>query len=1569
MLDVETTLEGSSNGGAHTTTETSYEEHTVTNGEAFFDEESWSTATAVDSAHAADLWFTYQVSNEGHEYAREICDLSFNVYIGDADHPAYTYFVGPDVGGDGCFNTFMPGEDHEYTAHRIPLTLEQMKAVDLGGPVRIVVEDYTYGIDELFYEDAVNANVQLAIEDGTSDDDEAIDNYLIPTWGEETVLDVLGRYFPHETDADGNLTAVWTAEHRTDAPSWCQEPRRVGATTWCKHALSTAEWWNIYTDGLGDGSEGFQETSAVAGSTALFRFNKDSDFDGYSDRSEVRLGTDPSDPTSHPEPELMGGTHSVRERDHVTATLSLLNTGFHDAYGVEAVMLAPNDSISVTNNTVGGSGRVRALKDVVVGSRITDPSYDASTWQGAARPFSAGYYGGEQDRVYSFTAMDAGEVSTGTLRLSWNDGEGASGTLDVGDGYASPTPVDVGSHGVELGMVSGEIQVGDTFTVAARTPQDTFQYTINREPYSEPVVLVSYNDPQGNHRFITPITLTHPTDNLVPHGDQMRRNLSAEIVTRQPITTVGRHTTSVVTNWPAEVTLEDAHLFLQFVNITGTVASEVSVTTTMEPGPTVVPVEWSTDAFSPPFQMDQDYTVMAFWADWQGNIIDTAARPLSSFQVDPKPVFAMDAADATWDFGTAAQGTLLKRRITLANTGRRDLLVYVDAPSGVNVSGSGSRRVGPADVTTYEVALDTTGLPTGPYETTITIRTSDPDSPVQTVQLTGTITSGTPDADPGTAERPLDWDAYIAGEHSQGEWVQFTHTLGPDPQTLHPVKAYSADYGILWGVGAHALPWIAEASGNPLFGDGSDGDLVVGSTAYVDDVRSALASTADAGDSQIALVNADGFAASEEVLIIQMRGSGDGTYEFGTIADKSGNTVTLAKPLGHGYTVGGDSRAQVFRVPHYRDVTVPSGKTLTCHSWNGNTGGVVAFRASGRVQIDGELAVTGLGYRGGDRGELGDTVAAHGWQGESRRQTGAQSRSQQYGAGGGGQGDNHDRNVGAGGGGGAYGGAGQNGQSAGDPTSYGGSGGAAYGSSDLTSQMHAGAGGGGGGSDDNNSGPGGYGGAGGGVIVVIGREIDVGGSIVADGDDGARGSEAHRTGGGGGGAGGAILIKGSEVGLGSGKVHALGGLGADGTDSYGSDPDGGDGGDGGVGRIHVQYCTDLTGSTSPAANTDHVSCHIIEQIESSPYDSARLNLPESFTGGRHYMIQYGRRHVFSGPAEWDTTLRVPAGGFTDASLDALISEVGNGDLTLRLDIGGDGSWDWVSTQAVANVAAFDSPDLSDAFNAYWAAQGAPLVGTLDVPVTVYLSKAGQVLLTDFQMTPTGSRLRHVRLSAQDYGEVTLDLTVGEAGSDPVTVAADVGDDGTADWTHSGSGAYSVQLTTDDLSAAFNAYLDGRSGEADVPIRFYVAPFVPLALHGFSATRPATVDAEVSDADVAFGATSSVEGDTVSVSATLHNAGGRDMEAVSVAFYATAPEWGDWFIGADYLPAIPAGGTGQATIQGETLGFSGEVPVRLVVDPYERVAETDESNNQATATYDIRARQGLKVFLPMIIRDN
>ena len=46
-----------------------------------------------------------------------------------------------------------------------------------------------------------------------------------------------------------------------------------------------------------------------------------------------------------------------------------------------------------------------------------------------------------------------------------------------------------------------------------------------------------------------------------------------------------------------------------------------------------------------------------------------------------------------------------------------------------------------------------------------------------------------------------------------------------------------------------------------------------------------------------------------------------------------------------------------------------------------------------------------------------------------------------------------------------------------------------------------------------------------------------------------------------------------------------------------------------------------------------MNCYITEQIETTPYTQARLQLPESFTTGRTYLLQFARRVVFAAGGE------------------------------------------------------------------------------------------------------------------------------------------------------------------------------------------------------------------------------------------------------------------------------------------------------------------------------------------------
>ncbi len=672
-----TTLKGSSRGGAQTTSHTQIQSNSVITGEAFLTQESWSQATAVDAAHAADLWFTYDISNQGTEYALDICDVAFNIYINNLSLPAYTHYVGADRGGDTCFSNFMAGESHRYTT-KIPLSLEQLKAIDLnpacsketggsgspavcaGGKVVISLEDYTYGVDsELLYQDAANSGVLIAVEDGTDDGQEEINKFLMPIWGDDTILDVITRYFPTLTDDDGDIVAIWTPEGGPTPADWCQAPRVVGSTVWCRHALSTAEWWNVYTANLAVGSDGYENSAAVPGSVVFFRFNQDSDWDGYNDRIEVSLGTDPNDSTSFPWPELIAGLLRTRVGNQVTASLSMLNLGLSDAFAISAVMVAPDDSITVVDNAVGGAGRVRAQTQVNVGAviKLQEPIPAAWYQAGHARLSAGGFYVGSAERTYSFAVSCVESatcvVGSGSWTLAWTDGTGNSGTLDFDAGYTSPQFVEVGDFGVRIALAEGSVSNGEIFAVVARPSLDTFQYTVNREPHTPPMVIVSYNDPKGNRRFVIPPAATDlddPVTQLRGYRGQMLHNVGVDIFTVGAVE-AGSNTTNLIVSNPTDATLANAHLILEFIDADGRVVYRINQQTNLPPGPQVRAVIWDTSQFSTPYDADQGYLLMAYLTDYQNIILDSAAKPMEVYST-PEQLRKVFVAHSQQDVGT-----------------------------------------------------------------------------------------------------------------------------------------------------------------------------------------------------------------------------------------------------------------------------------------------------------------------------------------------------------------------------------------------------------------------------------------------------------------------------------------------------------------------------------------------------------------------------------------------------------------------------------------------------------------------------------------------------------------------------------------------------------------------------------------------------------------------------------------------------------------------------------------------------------------------------------------------------
>lgn len=410
-------------------------------------------------------------------------------------------------------------------------------------------------------------------------------------------------------------------------------------------------------------------------------------------------------------------------------------------------------------------------------------------------------------------------------------------------------------------------------------------------------------------------------------------------------------------------------------------------------------------------------------------------------------------------------------------------------------------------------------------------------------------------------------------------------------------------------------------------GSGYDGTQTLSSNTNLSVVNTGSRTCADGGDavaySAIALsansatlsasVSAGCLRAGDEVLLINLQGTASaspnvGNYETFYVGSVSGSTVTFQKNKVKFYGDGAandvnigtattNQRVALQRIPNYASLTVNPSVTLTANAWNGNVGGVLFFRVSGTLTVNGAISMSQKGFRGG----VSSGSGAEDYNGFTAvgGGTGGTGGVAQGGAGGG---------VGTGGGNGAagacvggstpalgaIGGGGGGGNSAGCGGGGGGGGGAAYSvaansaPADLSKLLmgggaSAGAAGGGGSLGGGPNG-GASGSPGGGIIVVVGNTLNFAvasslsssagtggaGTIGLDAPNGDRGGGGGG-GGGQGGVGGSILLKANAITLAASAASALGGNGgAGGPGGRGGYTGGtGAGGFGGTGATFV----------------------------------------------------------------------------------------------------------------------------------------------------------------------------------------------------------------------------------------------------------------------------------------------------------------------------------------------------------------------------------------------------------------
>ena len=189
---------GRSVGGSLSSTHTEYQEYTVSRSETkqFSVSDSWETATAVDSAHAGDLAFQFTIVNTGSDYAAVVDNIAFNIQIGKGNKAISLPTYAVSTQDLGTLRNVFPGQSNSFTSRKIPLSLEEMRAIDEGNAIYITLEDVSYGADQTFYQSAVQGGMDVVaattLADGVT---ERLARYVLPVYPDDKASDVLCRYF------------------------------------------------------------------------------------------------------------------------------------------------------------------------------------------------------------------------------------------------------------------------------------------------------------------------------------------------------------------------------------------------------------------------------------------------------------------------------------------------------------------------------------------------------------------------------------------------------------------------------------------------------------------------------------------------------------------------------------------------------------------------------------------------------------------------------------------------------------------------------------------------------------------------------------------------------------------------------------------------------------------------------------------------------------------------------------------------------------------------------------------------------------------------------------------------------------------------------------------------------------------------------------------------------------------------------------------------------------------------------------------------------------------------------
>ena len=322
---------------------------------------------------------------------------------------------------------------------------------------------------------------------------------------------------------------------------------------------------------------------------------------------------------------------------------------------------------------------------------------------------------------------------------------------------------------------------------------DTFKFHINYYPYTDPVMMVRYTDPQGLHTFITPILLDDLNEDISDRSDEMFRDVKFDADTIGQYVYSASNPVFLKYYNPLESAIKNAMLSVVHQSIFGDISQEDSRTVDILQGYNLFIFSFTPEAYVTDTAIGKDIVVLAAIEDYQEVLIDSDVQAVMIVSSNPSPYSAYlemtDLADGALDFGTSTQGQPLSKSFTVFNTGLSNIEVLGGLPNRDFTLTQIPRAIQPGDSAEVEIEVNTPALK-GDWEDEITIATSDPTQPNVTIPVTGTTEP--PEETVSIYDIPnRSWEKliYISGDHSAGEVLEFNHPIILDLET-EPLYVY-----------------------------------------------------------------------------------------------------------------------------------------------------------------------------------------------------------------------------------------------------------------------------------------------------------------------------------------------------------------------------------------------------------------------------------------------------------------------------------------------------------------------------------------------------------------------------------------------------------------------------------------------------------------------------------------------------------------------------------------------------------------------------------------------------------